>query len=84
MQQVLSTEEVQRISRAVVAEAFERLGIDQDEFKEIQADMLFVRTTRTRYESVSNQVVGWIAVLIASALAGLTWLGFAGKVKGGE
>jgi hypothetical protein len=57
------------------------MGLDPDNPREAQADMLFLRSSRQRCDGAIGKVIyGVIAVVVGSAL-GLLWVGFKASLK---
>lgn len=67
-----------RAAQEAVKETFLVLGLDPDKPLEAQADMQFVRRTRTSAEAIQRQSVMAAVGLITVAILGLIWASIKG------
>lgn len=78
----MTEDEAKSIAKAAateaVHEAFQRLGVDIDDWTEVQRDMAFIRSWRESSEAVKRQgLLTAIGILVAGVL-GLVWLALRG------
>lgn len=68
----MTESEMEEVVSRGVKRAFRDLGIDVADWKEVRADMTWVRKNRMRWDSVSNRVISWFFIFIVGggALAG--------------
>jgi hypothetical protein len=64
-----------------VRDTLTALGIDPSEPFAAQADMVWLRTTRTRCETAAGKAILAIIGLIVAGAAGAFWIGFKASVK---
>lgn len=78
----MTEDEAKSIAKAAateaVHEAFQRLGVDIEDWTEVQRDMAFIRSWRESSEAVKRQgLLTAIGILVAGVL-GLVWLALKG------
>jgi hypothetical protein len=64
-----------------VVKTFIAMGIDATKPLDAQADMLFLRSTRQRCESIGFKAVLTMMGLVMAGAAGLIWVGFKTSMK---
>lgn len=64
-----------------VIKTFIAMGIDATKPLAAQADMMFLRSTRQRCESVGFKAVVTMMGLVMAGAAGLIWVGFKASIK---
>lgn len=85
---MMTEAEVKRIAAEAAAEAAERaveavlarLGIEADEARDMQADMLHLRRWRLTTEAVQRQGFLTMTIMFVTGLLGLVWL----SIRGGH
>jgi len=79
----MTSEEAKAIAKAAATEAvhgaFQRLGVDEDDWTEVQRDMAFIRSWRQSSDAVKRQgLLTAIGIIVAGGL-GLIWLAVKGS-----
>lgn len=74
----MTEDEVKRIAgeaaKKAVEEVLDKFGIDTEEAREMQADMVHLRRWRLTTEAVQKQGFLTITIAFVSGLIGLVWL----------
>ncbi len=80
----MTEDEAKSIAKAAateaVHEAFQRLGVDIDDWTEVQRDMAFIRSWRESSEAVKRQGLLTAIGIVVAGVLGLVWLALS---KGG-
>lgn len=80
----MTEDEAKSIAKAAateaVHEAFQRLGVDIDDWTEVQRDMAFIRSWRESSEAVKRQGLLTAIGIVVAGVLGLIWLALS---KGG-
>jgi len=62
-----------------VEETLEKLGIDPDEYKEVQKDMIWMRKWREMSEKVGSRVLLTVATLLTAGVITIIWAQITGN-----
>lgn len=78
----MTEDEAKSIAKAAateaVHEAFQRLGVDIDDWTEVQRDMAFIRSWRESSEAVKRQGLLTAIGIVVAGVLGLVWLALRG------
>ncbi|MEI2387624.1 hypothetical protein [Breoghania sp. JC706] len=72
---------VKEASREGTGEALRRAGIDVDDPRASQADMLFLRQTRKGAEAMKGRMITVFLTAAMTAVIAAVWAGFKGALK---
>lgn len=79
---MVTEEDMRKIVKETVQEAFTSLGIDIHQLQEMQADMYFLRHFRKSREEMLNKLSTKILLIIATGGVYLLWEAFKNKLNG--
>jgi len=72
-------EVAEEAAHKAVEETLEKLGIDPDEHKEVQKDMIWMRKYREMSEKIGSRVLLTAFTLLTVGIAGAVWSQVSGK-----
>lgn len=69
----LIKEAARAAAHEAVIEVLEKIGIEPDEHKEVQKDMIWMRKWRMMSERLGSRVLMTVATILSAGVIGLVW-----------
>lgn len=71
----MTADEIEAVVSRAVSETLDKLGIDANDHKEMQADFLHLRRWRKSVEQAQSYTFKTIITVISTGFIGVVWLG---------